>query len=232
MDDNSYSAEERTLLKLLAQTAVTMIAALICGLVGARVAGAAAWPFGPLLRAEGCEQPCWHGIQPGRTTIEEAEEALRSAAPVISDVNRTQLNDFANSRRELCWNIAATPPWRGCVVGLGERASGGPIGRLDLDPPWGSLQLGDALTAFGRPLTATLCLRSTGIGRTYMDAEVHFPGNVMIRAYNIHAPALARFDPAMTVYAIQYFRPAEEPPYRFDAPAWRGFIWAGDQDGC
>jgi hypothetical protein len=54
----------------------------------------------------------------------------------------------------------------------------------------------------------------------------------MIRAYNVHAPALARFDPAMIVYAIQYFRPAEEPPYRFDAPSWRGFVRAGDQDGC
>ena len=82
---------------------------------------------------------------------------------------------------------------------------------------------------FGEPVVSTLCWRldnsniSRKLPRPFINAHLYFNGNVEVLAYNPWQPKELRFDPAMIVWLVMYSYPDQEPPYRFDAPRWRGF---------
>lgn len=186
-------------------------------------------PEAAILGVEACNQPCWHGIHPGVTTLDQAAENLRADQVLVANVLDVQLGDFASRRREVCWQIRSQLDWRGCA--LRDQGFAGPINRVELEPPDPGLSLGDTILLFGNPVAAEYCVR---LGFYY--AFVYFPDNVEVRARGespIQSGAAApRYDPTMQVFMVRYHYPADEPPYAFDTPRWRGFTYVRGRAGC
>lgn len=186
-----------------------------------------------ILRPELCPQPCWFEIRPATTTLEQAEEILRMHKAFIPNTSRVVASTSASATRELCWSIQGSRLWTGCASRAGSAGLGGPIVLLEFSPPWGSLSLGEAIQVLGTPRVGMLCRRAAGGLNYYYLAVVHFPGNIEVSGYNALSPRAQRFDPHMQITSIRYNSPSAEPPYRFDAPAWRGFAaLSEDQLGC
>ncbi len=192
-------------------------------LVGVRVVGAHSRHFGQpaalaVLDPKTCPQPCWHDIRPGESTLDEAEQLLRAGRDFYYD--RTVYH--------LRWTTATTPPWEGRAYRW-SAFNDGSISYITLEPPLGMLRLGDAIMIFGDPIVASLCWQAggsapAGFPRPFLRAHVYFPGNVEVLAANPERPRELRYDPNMIVWSLMYSYPADEPPYAFDIPPWRGFV--------
>jgi hypothetical protein len=210
--------------RLLTWTLILVILGTLM-LVGVRAVGAQRWPLAfAMLDPEACEQPCWRGIRPGKTTLDEAEQLLRAG------------RDARIQRKpgSLEWTTATTPPWQGSAFRW-STFSIGSINYITLLPPPGTLQLGDAITIFGDPIVANLCWRTGNaapLKLPYLGARVHFRGNVAVLAYNPDNPTELRYDPKMVVLSLMYSYPAAEPPYAFDTPSWRGFARTRAEQVC
>jgi hypothetical protein len=184
-------------------------------------------PEAAILNVEACSQPCWHGIHPGVTTLDQAAENLRADQVLVANVLDVQLGDFASRRREICWEIRNQVDWRGCA--LRDQGFSGPINRLELEPPDEGLSLGDTILLFGNPIASEYCMR---LGLYY--AFVYFPDNVEVRTRG-ESPiqsgtTMPRYDPTMRVFIVRYHYPADEPPYAFDTPRWQGFTYPHGSD--
>src|SRR5262249_28062252 len=92
-------------------------------------------------------QPCWHGIHPGITPIEEAEALIRSDKSLAID---EQSSD--RSFGELCWRGLPSTQERGCFF-----RSWLPLSFPTA--PSGSHQstFGDAVNMFGAPTAVQVC---------------------------------------------------------------------------
>ncbi len=218
--------------RLLLWTAIG-IGSMALALAGVRVVGALTRTgAAAMLDAGPCAQPCWHGIQPGQTTFEDAQTLLRG---------RTDVLDVAYSTVDshLHWITATEPPWRGRGFRW-SAAGGGAVDFILMEPPPDVMRLGDAVAIFGAPVVSTLCWRFDNnqpnlagkLPRPFLGAHVYFNGDVEVLAYNPTRPTERRFDPDMVVWSVTYNYPDQEPPYRFDAPIWRGFTVADDSPVC
>jgi hypothetical protein len=169
-----------------------------------------------ILAIDSCEQPCWHGIHPGQTTLRQAYELLSVDTPYIYAISLGARRGDAQSRdRVICWSITARTRWRGCA-GL-DTLNVGPIDELELSPPAEAFTLGEAVSLFDTPLAVEVCYRYT---------RVYFPHNIEVVMPSQWPP---RFDPQQNIILVRFTYPGDEPPYRFDAPAWHGFTtWSGD----
>jgi hypothetical protein len=217
--------------RLLVGTAVA-VAALALIMVAIRLVGGWSAPSAAvaILDLGTCPQPCWFGIQPGKTTFRQAL--------AIFEANHAQIvlpssYIYANTIR-----FTLDTGWSGWIKTSTDE--GGTLLNLDmsiqylvLQPPANSLRLGDAVTLFGEPLVSTLC-PSTRInpssGKFYplYEGSLFFQGNIGVATISDES----RFDPQMPVEKIAYIYPADEPPYRFDTPPWRGFARVDDREFC
>jgi hypothetical protein len=216
-------------MRLLLLFASVILGVLIICLVFVRRVGAddtsASQAALAVLRPGVCVRPCWNGIIPGTTLLERAEILLNADKTVTV----SQAMESTYAARQICWSLRS---WLGCAFRSGYAGLFGPVILVELNPPSGSFKLGDAVLLFGRPEAGTLCVRSITRSRAYMSASVYFRGGLEIRAYHPLQPSAPRFDPDMVVYAVRYNVVSEDPPYRFDAPAWHGFGGYAGQHGC
>jgi hypothetical protein len=79
-----------------------------------------------LLRLDDCQLPCWVGIQPGTTTLEQARERVRLA---FGDSPAYTLEDFGN------WQFAVTDRRSHYRIGITLDASNDPSGERQTVPP-------------------------------------------------------------------------------------------------
>lgn len=206
-----------------------MTAMLVAGLIAARLVGSThTLQAKTVLDSGQCEQPCWQGIRPGQTTLAEAETALResSVATVYSP----------HSALILRWATRSDPAWRGSAFRFNANRADDSITFVELNPPQAAMYLGDAIAIFGEPLVSTLCWRFDTVpgsaARPFLAAHLYFRSNVEVLAYNPVDPREKRYTPGMAIWQVIYDYPSIEPPYRFDAPRWRGFTRADDNQVC
>jgi hypothetical protein len=212
--------------RLLIGTAV-VIAALALIIAAIRLIGGwAVLPAAAILDPRACPQPCWHGIQPGKTTFRQAL-AIFKANP-----DRIALPDDYLTRLSIHFTLDTH--WCGQVDRWDEAVSNldTPLQFIVLKPPANTMRLGDAVILFGEPLASVLCPTgmanlSGKVSRLYRG-RVFFQGNIEVSFFSDES----RFDPQMPVEMITYYYPAGEPPYRFDTPPWRGFARVDDPVIC
>ncbi len=205
------------MIRLLARlfTVMILLALLLAGVRavgGLNPASSAASYF----QAEQCSpQPCWRGIQPGKTSLAQAESILNEKIERGSDI----------PDHRLCWPDAAIPCWNYYVRSWSADPAD-PIGLIAIQPARGAFKLADALKLYGDPLTSTLCwINSPGAGDLAEDiarpitvAYLTFRGNIKIVAFNPERPLALRIDMEMAVYRVYY-----QVGYDIFTPRWQGF---------
>src|SRR5689334_8090131 len=68
-------------------------------------------PNARLFATGNCAQPCWHGIQPGKTTLNEAEAILRADMASVTAVGRQN----PVIRCSIYWTMPSKPEFSGCA---------------------------------------------------------------------------------------------------------------------
>lgn len=157
-------------------------------------------------------EPCWLGIQPGVTTLEQAGQFIRQPAEAFGP------EDY---RTTFCWQPLPAR-YGGCAY---SSESSKPLARLALIPGNGKLTLGNAVVLFGEPLTSRLCGRAASSGM-YITASVRFRNGVSVSVSRW--PDWNRFDPDMNVSVVVY-APDKSVP---DGLRWEGFTRQQRLDTC
>jgi hypothetical protein len=193
---------QRLLVWTASLTIVLCISMLSARLIGSRnkVPGAAIFDPGD------CSQPCWHGIQPGKTTLDEAEAILR-ADPLFSDIRREQ----PVVRFDLEWTINSNP-----IYGGGVRAENNVVTKIWIMSYWlhDGVPLTDAMLALGSPQSISVCSGPSGRHATMIFSE-KVTVNTELRSTDISLAYLP------IVQAAHY--PADSDLDVYPASAWRGF---------
>jgi hypothetical protein len=206
----------RQLLFIITTTVVVVIMLIF----GARTLGSAKEPSISAMAkfaAEQCDpQPCWHGIQPGKTSAAQAE-ALLAALPG-STPDKLQFCPDADSADTSCWRVD--------VMSWSQLDPTSPVGMMVFQPPADAFHLVDAVRLFGDPINSMMCYISTPssgdigpeIPRPLMISYVAFKGGIKVVAYNPHGLLSRRVDMSMSIYRM-YLQPA----YDVYSPRWNGF---------
>lgn len=216
--------------RLLRWSGRLIVAATLC-VAAVLFVGRTLTPPADAVLSRTCPTPCWQGLIPGQTVFADVEALITSRAPFLTGLTYSTITRLRTVDRELCWDIRATRLWQGCAQ-RESRRNDGPITHVQLNPPVGGFTLGDALIRYGRPIGALACVRFTGRVRVHITVDVYFSGNVQVRAYNEPDATLLRTTPEMIVSLVRYHALADEPPYRFDLPAWNGFRALQENKGC
>jgi hypothetical protein len=171
-----------------------------------------------LFQTGDCQQPCWHDIQPGKTTITEAE-ALLNTLPFVSDVRP---GDRSVDRCDLLWNINLPIPYWGCAS-----AESTVIVRLGISAQMGNFYDGigieNLLAVLGAPDRASLCDASTSViwGNFYYGTSVS--AGIVRWDYNGFPFPVKVAGEAGKIREI-YYQPTDGSPLYEDAtPIWEGF---------
>src|SRR5258708_17275910 len=150
-----------------------------------------------ILDARGCAQPCWHGIQPGKTTFQEGQVLLQADTRFIAHLGNGQQDHIAGPEKNLCWLVMVNPTWHGCASSY--EVTEGPLMRVDLLPSRiVPMRLGEALAIFGTPVASTVCLQAHA-----QYAAVYFAANVSVITL-ITEPTHPALDPNHAVYVMRY----------------------------
>src|SRR5579859_449428 len=168
---------------------------------------------GQILLDTTCPQPCWRGIRPGHTTVDQARNLLMADAPFIQHVTNNNASDVPGQPR-VCWSMDVNPDWTGCA----ERdvVSDGPVNRIELHIPVEThFTLGEAILLFGKPQGAVICPQY-GL----QLAAIYFANGVAVNTHLDEEPDKLAFDPDMPVFLARFDALGPEPPYRFDVPHW------------
>jgi hypothetical protein len=158
-----------------------------------------------------CAQPCWHGIQPGKTTLDQAEAFLRADNRLLVT---SSIITGASSRQRviICWHA---PSKSGCATGPADSPDRF-VDDLVFDDP--NLTLEEAIMLFGEPIGIRLLPRTDT-----SDAIVYFNGNVEVWIYMIDSAYWSEprsFAPSMRSSRVIY-----ESPFgaKCRLYPWRGF---------
>lgn len=212
----------------LAKLTGLLVAAFAIVLAAVHMGGAIIQPINPaqaILSVSACTQPCWHGLSPGVTTLDEADAMLNSDTQNVQAVVDIQPGLFERPRH-VCWTLSVDPGWTGCA--LRHDGAPGVINEIYLTAPHNQgFSLGDTLVLLGQPAASKLCTR---LG--FMSATLYFPNNIEVDAFEDHLAADGRYDPHMRIFQVVYHYPSDEPPYPFDTLQWRGFIYVRDLPVC
>jgi hypothetical protein len=204
----------RIIAVLLILAAVIALLALLLILPGAEEPSA---DVASRLQAGRCAQPCWRGIQPGVTTLDEAETILREDEAL----------EITREAERVCGQ-SSNPFWQLCA-----EAEAATVTRLNwILPASGDERvfLADTIAAFGEPFAAKLCGRLD----TWHSVVV-FNGNVVVIAYGgsalMNEPR--RLAPDQRVEQVLYYAEGTMPPrYMQDAPPWRGYGEVAEHPIC
>ena len=207
--------------------AVTAAIVILMGLLlfGARTTGSAATPgtIASQFMAEQCSpQPCWRGIQPGKTPMDQTRTLLKAD-------NSNPLNDYklcwpGQTNADSCWHLSVTS----------NNPPDGPADELLFDVPPDALRLGDLMAIYGPPLSSQLCYISTpsngdvddSISRPLMIAYLTFRGGIKVTAYNSRLLLDSRIEASMSVARLKLQSASD-----INNPAWHGFS-AQKKLGC
>jgi hypothetical protein len=184
---------------------------------GARGIGATnTLPLATILDAGNCSQPCWHGIQPGRTTLAEARALLRND-PVWG-------NATYDSNGRLTWEMADTPGWRGSATGS-RYAETRTIQSIDLIPPRGAVRLGDIVTLMDSPRRLRFCDRSSSD-----HIHLFFEDNMEVIAVRPEGGPIDQIAPDLVIRSIRYY--SSDASGIYNAFDWQGFVSKTVMEGC
>ncbi|MCC7451631.1 MAG: hypothetical protein IT324_29760 [Anaerolineae bacterium] len=194
---------------------LTVVFALL-GL-GARGIGASSTPtLATMLEAGNCSQPCWRGIQPGRTTFAEARMLLRND-PIWDNVT-------FDSNGRLTWEMTDTPGWRGSATGS-RYTETRTIQSVDLIPPRGTVKLGEIVTLIDTPRRLRFCDRSRSD-----HIHLFFEGNLEVVAVNPEGGSIDQIEPDLVIRSIRYYSSGASGIY--NAYDWQGFVSKNVMEGC
>jgi hypothetical protein len=178
-----------------------------------------------MLETGACSQPCWHGVKPGKTSLDQVAELAYSQSR--ENYNSAQML-YAN---EYCWKIPSERTWHGCVRRNWASNPGTPIESLELEPPDGALRLGDTFRVFGEPVAAESCQSSPGLSNSKIVAQLYFRDHIIVTVSHPFQPDNTRLSPAMAVRWMYYYAPTASG-YVEGIPSWRGFSTQLAVDYC
>jgi hypothetical protein len=213
------------MIRLICRFTIASIVLLALLILVARVIGGRNKPAALAMLAPGnCPQPCWHGIQPGITTMEGAR-AILGADPAIEFVPPP--SPIVSEGLELCWHVKSAALSAGCMSTSGE--SGGQVAFLVIRLHQGAMRLGDIINLVGQPASISVCSSIERIISTlprphwsvYAISENHTAVEAYGTLYLANGFFVWRIDPNMIVYDIVYSSPRAN--YDSEDQKWRGF---------
>lgn len=198
--------------------AVGLITIFSLAVAGARAIGTQDKPsVVAILDSGDCPQPCWQGIQPGKTTLREARTLVASGSMWGAA--------SYDSNGRLTWEMASPGGWRSIATGS-RYSSRSTIQTIELIPPRGAVKLGDIVTNFDNPLRMRYCDRN----RTPDHIHLFFDGSVEVIAINTEGNAIDRLDPDLLIRSIRYHSPGTANSY--NAVDWEGFVSKENVETC
>ena len=162
-----------------------------------------------------CAEPCWHGLQFGRTTPTEALTAL-SKDPGIAIIN----SQDGKRGCLVSWLFPVESlKWQGFIC----TGAGQPITDFSLETPSGSsaFRLIDALLIFGLPYNVDCRVFLSPSGSGTLNIWLNYKNGIMLTAWRALPYDGPIFDPEMLIKQIDY-KPTEKPMTEFIDP-WPGF---------
>ncbi len=159
-----------------------------------------------------CSYPCWHGIKPGEMTISQAENLLRRDKEIA---NIEHIED------DICWSVLTVSGWTGCISPQEGTAF---VNHITFYPPeTRTFQVSDAVTLFGRPTLATVCVIEGGDSRE-VTVQNTFADHVVVSASTEQFGVAPRLVFNMSVTEIDFYKFIEASPSYFEhSLSWRGF---------
>lgn len=179
-----------------------------------------------MLRTGNCSQPCFWGLQPGKTDIQRVVSVLEANGNVELYEPNEDIDPF--HVHSVCWRMGADKTWKGCVRG-DTVYSGNNIHYLYVWPPHDSVRLGDVINALGEPTHVEACGSITGLVTNLPEPiwaiEIQI-NSILIRAYKRFDDL--RVDPDMFVYKLMYL--PENANFVSPDHNWKGFVQIPDRD--
>jgi hypothetical protein len=173
-----------------------------------------------------CPQPCWHGIQLGKTTVAEAYDLLRSEQSVFTNIERPY-------EYYVTWQFASLPSDKASLVHLGSHP-GNEIQavRFEIDTlAWQRkdiFTIADAIQLWGTPLSSHIFYCSYGDANRAM-MKVYFEGNIQVTSTTLFndwrgkpVPSLVHITPTVPLAHIEYYADSNNMIPR-PSGKWRGF---------
>jgi len=195
-----------------------LIAAFIILMVGVRLVGARTVPSAmAVLDAGHCASPCWYGVQPGKTTLEQARDWFKSG-----DTWQAVAQDWPHAYR---WALKAADGWQ-MVVTRDYKASASIIADIEVDPPDGALHVGDILRKYGDPLGMRVCARPRS------HVHLYFTDHIEIIAVAPEHGTIEHLDPQLDVEYIFFHDPSSASTTYLSAERWQGFMGRQSIDTC
>jgi hypothetical protein len=111
-----------------------------------------------LLDTGDCSQPCWHNIEPGKTTLDQAEILLQREGSLVVNVKRhdgSGPTDLGTKPCDLHWHLQSIPNYDGCAL-----ANNNIIWKVVLHPvsdPRSGISLAELLPSLGVPQSFEAC---------------------------------------------------------------------------
>ncbi len=196
----------RTVLRLTALLVATFTA-LVMAVSAAAQALAPAGMFS--VQGFDCQQPCWLGIVPGETTVEEAERLLLQSLYVTPESVRWGVEE--DNSGFIQWRMAGGPPgqgrgrvWHGVVIAVRVVSAGA--------------RLGDLVAELGQPEWVLAQYTASGS----MLADVTYPA-LGVRVLSL-AAGYRQVSPELPIIEVIYL-PYVRPRPGWSMP-WQGFTLA------
>lgn len=180
--------------------------------------------FAVFQRDPNCLQPCWHGIQLGTTTIDEAYTILRADRALIT-VNKRIRNEHID------WQLASLPAVDASLDTVGNLHN--IILSVEFDIKSAVPQrftLENAVQLWGAPVGALSYFCSSG-GQEHLVAEVFFAGNIQVTSLDLSdqaaipstsIPISPKITPDLPIAVALYYGDAYPWGENHRQP-WRGF---------
>ena len=152
-----------------------------------------------------CSQPCWHGIRPHMTSVQEGLDLVKAD----STLRLTEADTV-----HFCWAMPVGAFAMGCAYSF--RNAGDPTDLVEivsLVPRPNSFLLGDAIAFFGKTITAAYPCQQ-------MNGHVYFGASAFVTI----SPASHRFSPTTAITMLSFVG-RQNLWYDARAPRWVGFGW-------
>jgi hypothetical protein len=194
------------MIRLICRFTIASIVLILLLIITARAVGSTNKPPAlAMLDPGNCPQPCWHGIQPGVTTMKQAHTILNND-PTLIDIRTPK--EFGG-----CWR-SISPALAIVCIGSGDN-----IGLKGLTyyvsqwPSQNSMQLGDAINLLGEPISTYSCPYIKGLKTTvpgpHWAVFVQFPPHIMAIAYKAEGTAtssnIPRISPEMIIHEMHSY---------------------------
>lgn len=202
---------------------ICLFATLTYALKGFR--GGQITPSKWLFETGDCQQPCWHGIQPGTTTLAGAVDVLKSLTFVSNITPRYRVTDIC----DLSWSIDLPIPYWGCANT--NNVEDTRIARMwisvDRTYRHQGVEIKDMFLVLGVPERAGVCIGGANVVVGKLEYGTDVEVTIVRWDYDGLPSPFYRRLPLRTdmgrVEGIFYQQPGSEPLYQVEVPLWEGF---------